>query len=189
MAERLIREYSTGVDRLTVIDTQGNIELRRRLPDLNQIAMYAGDVLVLTDLDRPQGCPAELVREWTRRIPDRAPNLLIRVAVLEIEAWVMADRAEFANWLGIPLAIVPRNPEGEDDAKRTLIELARRSPKRNLRDRLIHSLRNGLYTPATDYNILLSDFVEISWRPEYARRTVPSLDRAIARISNIPSAH
>ena len=174
---------------MQVYNCGGNVELRRRLPGLNQIAMYTGDVLVLTDLDRPQGCPAELVSDWTQNITRRAPNLLIRVAVLEIEAWVMADRAEFAAWLGIAQSIVPRNPEAEDDPKRTLIELARRSPKRDLRERLFHSLRNGLYRPTNEYNVLLTDFVEFQWQPESARRTAPSLDRAIRRISNIASAY
>ena len=168
-----------------VFGSQGNVGLRRQLRNLNQIAMYTGDVLVLTDLDRPQGCPVELVRDWTRNIPGRSPNLLIRVAVLEIEAWIMADRAEFANWLGIPQAIVPRNPESEDDAKRTLIELARRSHTRELRRALFHSLGDGLYVPTANYNIALSNFVQFNWRPESARRTAPSLDRAIRRISNI----
>ena len=184
VASRLVNEYTHGGEIVNSIGLRGNGYLRNRLRDLNQIAAYVGPVLVLTDLDRPGSCPAELVEEWTQNIsPD--PNLLIRVAVLEIEAWVLADRRSFAEWLRIARNRVPHRPEEVDDPKQTLVNLARRSRKRDLRDGLVRRHRDGLYRPGPDYNALLSDFVEHAWDPEAARLNSRSLDRAIRRIADM----
>lgn len=184
VASRLVNEYTRAAEIVNTIGLRGNDYLRNRLRDLNQIAAYVGPVLVLTDLDRSGGCPAELVEDWTQSITP-SPELLLRVAVLEIEAWVMADRRSLAYWLRIAQNRIPNRPEEVDDPKQTLIELARRSQNLDLRDGLVRSYRNGLYQPGPDYNALLSSFVENYWEPEAARSIAPSLDRAIARISSV----
>ena len=155
--------------------------LRQNIGNFNQIARYKGPVLVLTDLDRPESCPAELLREW---IGDARiyPSLLIRVAVLEIESWIMADRRAFTEWLGIAQSRAPRRPEELPDPKRVLIELALRSRKRDLRAGLVRIYPDGLYERGADYNVLLGNFVAELWNPEIARSNAPSLDRAISRI-------
>lgn len=184
IASRLVNEYIHGAEIVNTIGLRGNDYLRDRFRDLNQIAAYVGPVLILTDLDRPGGCPAELVEDWTQNFTPY-PELLLRVAVLEIETWVMADRRSFASWLRIAQNRVPNRPEEVDDPKQTLIELARSSRKRDLRDGLVRSYRDGLFRPGPDYNALLSHFVEHFWEPEAARLITPSLDRAIVRISSM----
>ena len=159
--------------------------MRERLPSLNQIARFQGPALVLTDLDRPESCPAELVRDWTRNMT-RHSNLLIRVAVLEIEAWLIADRANLARWLGIAESVMPKTPEELDDPKRALVQLARRSRNRTLREGIVRDRGNGLFTPGPNYNPELSEFVNNHWNPETARLAAPSLSRAIRRIADLP---
>ena len=181
-------EYARDALVIATLGLRGNQYLRSRMRDFNQIAAHTGPVLVLADLDRPDDCPVELVAEWTGDMsPD--PNLLLRVAAMEIEAWIMADRQTFAEWLGVGVNRIPSRPEEVHDPKRAIIELSRRSRNRSLRDRLIISRPDGLYQRGQDYNVALSNFVQSRWRPEYARRTAPSLDRAISRISNVASAH
>ena len=152
--------------------------------DFNQIATHYGPVLVLTDLDRPQSCPPQLVRDWIGAM-NPSPDLLVRVAVLEIEAWIMADRTGFAEWLGLASNIITRQPEDVLDPKRELAALALRSRTRSLRSGLVRESRDGSFAPGPDYNAQVGRFASDLWNPEAARLNSPSLDRAIRRIADI----
>ncbi len=184
VARRLVGEYAPGAQVVRTIGLRGNDYLRRRMRDFNQIAAHYGPVLVLTDLDRPQSCPPQLVREWTRGMSP-SPDLLVRVAVLEIEAWIMADRMGLAEWLGVAPNVVTRRPEEILDPKRELTALARRSRIRNRRSGMVRELRDGSFIPGPDYNTQLGGFANGRWDPEAARLLSPSLDRAIRTIEGI----
>ena len=186
VARRLIQEYAPQAHIERTMGLRGNRYLRRNIRSFNQIARYQGPVLVLTDLDRPESCPPELLRRWIGDLRI-VPTLLIRVAVLEIESWIMADKGAFAHWLGIAESRTPRHPEELDDPKRTLVELAASSRNRVLRSGLARVSRDGLHTQGPDYNPLLGEFVTDRWNPEIARSAAPSLERAIRRISQMGS--
>lgn len=188
VARSLVREYAPEAQIVNVIGLQGNQALRRRIGDFVDIARYIGPSLVITDLDRADACPVDLVRDWTNGLP-AVPDFLMRVAVLEIEAWIIADRQAIAEWLGISVDVVPRNPEEALDPKRELIELARRSRKRDLREALIRGLPDGLFRPGPGYNSYLERFVSQNWEPERARLITPSLDRTISRITELSRIH
>lgn len=135
--------------------------------------------LVLTDLDTHR-CATALMRDWG--LPERLPERLIfRVAVREVEAWLMADRERIAEFLQVPLAKIPADIEAEIDPKRCLINLARRS----------RSKRFALeFCPAADskasqgvlYNDHLIRFANEMWRVDVARNSAQSLDRALRRL-------
>ena len=186
VATRLVEQYAEEARILEIVGLAGNDDLRKRLPSLNAVSSFVGPALVLTDLDRPEICPAELVMEWTRNM-NRHPNLLIRVAVLEVEAWLIADRVNLARWLSVALNVIPRAPESIDGPKRFLVQMARRSRSRTLREGIVRDRGNGLFQPGPDYNAQLIEFVNDHWNPETARLAAPNLDRAIRRISNLPS--
>ena len=187
VAKRLVKQYAEEAQFGTTIGLRGNDDLRKRLRSLNNIASFVGPALVLTDLDSPQRCPAELVESWTQNIR-RSPNLLVRVAVLEVEAWIIADRVNFARWLGISESVMPRAPEEVDDPKNARVQLARRSRNRNRRDGLVRDLGDGLFRPGPGYNLELIEFVNRHWNTEAARIAAPSLNRAIRRIANLPTS-
>ena len=184
VASRLISEYVSGAEVVSTMGLTGYDYLKRNIRNCNQIARYKGPVLVLTDLDRPESCPVELIREWIGDLRI-ASNLLIRVAVLEVESWIMADRRAFTEWLGIAQSRASRWPEELPDPKRFLIELALRSRKHDLRAGLVRSYPDGLHDRGPGYNALLSEFVTELWNPEIARSNAPSLDRAIRRIAEM----
>jgi len=50
--------------------------------------------LVLTDLDTHH-CPSELIASWLAA--PQHPNLVFRIAVREVESWLLADRTNFAE--------------------------------------------------------------------------------------------
>lgn len=130
--------------------------------------------LILTDLDRRE-CAPSLLREWMRR--PRHANLLLRVAVHEVEAWVLGCRAAFAEFLGIAEELIPREVDGIENPKEFVISLARRSRKRNLRVDIVPGVGSTARV-GPDYNGRLIRFVEDSWEPEIAQEHSDSLRRA-----------
>lgn len=186
VARRLISQYTPNLVVAEVIGFQGRSLLRHRLRDLNNIARNQWPVLVITDLDRPQSCPPALLQEWRQGL-SIAPDLLIRGAVLKIESWLLADRPGIAQWLAIAANRIPANPESVLDPKRTLVELAGHSRKRDLRTSIVPRRGIGGNRTGPDYNGRVGDFAQRSWDPEVARRSSPSLDRAITRIVRLAS--
>ena len=131
--------------------------------------------LVATDLDR-YNCPPELIADW---LPHRRHhNLLIRVAVREAEAWILADSVSFADFLGIDVVRIPIDVEAIPDPKRVLVRLARGSRRRELREDICPPAGSTRLV-GPNYNPRLGVFVAERWNPRNARLHAPSLDRAI----------
>lgn len=153
--------------------------LKTRLPDFILSCRGGVNFLLLTDLDtRP--CPSDLLGDWlgAAKKPD---SLLLRVAVREVEAWVLADRPQFANWLGVAENIVPVTPEECLDPKGDLLKLAAKSKYRDLREGLLPK-KDAASRVGLEYNDLLCEFVAEKWRIEEASQLAPSLERAIRRL-------
>jgi len=151
--------------------------LRRTVAGFNQAARGTPFV-VMTDLDRGQCAPA-LIQEWLPQ--PRHANLIFRVAVRTVEAWLLGHRGALADFLGIAERLVPRDVDGLRDPKGTLIRLARRSRYRHRREAIVprpgSTARIG-----PDYNGCLSEFVTQQWDAGKAARSSPSLDRALRRL-------
>lgn len=134
--------------------------------------------VVLTDLDR-YPCPVALLAEWkATNLPER---MLLRIAVREVEAWLLADRQGMADFLGAAKTKIPQDPESECDPKQCLINLVRKGRKHRLAEEL--TPRPG--SPVSIgplYNQRLAAFVETRWDVASARQTSPSLERTIQRL-------
>jgi len=153
--------------------------LKRILPGLNYAAQGM-TYLILTDLDRAE-CPLELIYEWLTQ--PKHPNLLFRVAVREVEAWLLAHREAFADFLGISKSLIPTNVDEITDPKQSLINLSRKSRKRSLRD-AIAPAPDSTAKIGKDYNGQLIKFVQNDWRVAEAQVNSPSLQRAMNAIIN-----
>jgi hypothetical protein len=173
---------------VVVLGNQGIDYIRRRMRDLYRIALYQNPVLVLADLDSQENCAPNRVIQLRGRTAV-APSLLIRIAVLEIEAWILADREGIAEWLGVPRNIVPRLPEALEDPKREFVQLASRSRRRLMREGMSPSGVRGTNRTGPNYNDMVGEFVTQLWNPETARRNSPSLDRTIIRIAELASIY
>ena len=134
--------------------------------------------IVLTDLDNCE-CPSTLIREWLD-VPQH-PNLLFRVAVREVEAWLLADRANLSRFLVVAQELVPINSDSLDDPKATLVNLARKSRSKVIRDRIVPK-RNSTAKQGPDYNACLGSFVRDTWNIEAASTTSLSLARTVSRL-------
>lgn len=179
VARRLVSEYIPSAEVYEVFVARGSV--KGLIAGLNERARYVGPVLVLADLDKPLGCAPALVRELSEGLTV-SPGMMIRIAVTEIESWIMADREGLAEWLSISASIVPRAPERLEDPKRTLVNLARRSRNRGLREAIAPAQVIGSHMTGRDYSDTVGEFVEGFWDPDAARGGSPSLERAVLRV-------
>jgi hypothetical protein len=167
-----------------VYGRRGNEYLKRMLRAFKNAARGSAH-LVMTDLDK-RPCVPELIEDWFRcEIAEysmrRHPNLLFRVAVHEAESWVMADREAFARYLGIAVHHVPCEPDAVRDPKKKLLDLARLSRRRDLRDDLVP--RPGdKRAVGPDYNGRLAEFLHSSWRANRAEARSPSFRRTFSKL-------
>jgi hypothetical protein len=93
---RLLAHADKGYSVGAAYGRRGFGYLRRTITGWNRAARFVPWV-VLTDLDRGT-CPAALIDEWLTE--PKHPNLLLRVAVREVEAWLLADRSTFSGRSG-----------------------------------------------------------------------------------------
>lgn len=188
LSEHILRAILVQTNRsflvATVYGKKGASYLRQRLPAFNNAAKGSA-YLVLTDLDT-HSCAPELIEKWfecdsneySRR---RHANLVFRVAIREVESWVMADRERFANFLGISRNLIPEQMDEVDDPKELLLQLASKCRNRRLRDDIVPR-PSDLRKIGPDYNGRLGEFVHSSWRADVASAHSASLAKAWKRL-------
>lgn len=166
-----------GLQVAAVHGRQGKDHIRQRIRSYDAAARRACWV-ILVDLDQEAPCGAALKRAW---LPNPAPRISLRIAVREVEAWLLADTERIAAFLGVSKTVVPRDVEGLLDAKAAMVALAGRSRRRDLRQDMTPRPGSGRDVgPA-----YVSRLVEFSrsgskgWRPEVAGLNSDSLRRCL----------
>jgi hypothetical protein len=159
----------------------GNGYLRSRIRKFCEMARHS-PVLVITDLDT-NTCPAALCRTWLGNL-SHPPGLLLRVAVREIEAWLLADHDAMVALIGKHAnGRLPDNPDYLHDPMDRILELEKRAPRAVRLD--LRAEAGALARQGLGYNHRLCALVRSSWRPERAAERSPSLRRTIKRISEL----
>ena len=164
------RDYAIG----TVFGRSGYGYLQSRANNWNAAAAAGTPIFLLTDLDQ-NPCPSAMIDDWLMVEPHA--NLIFRVAVREVEAWVLADLEGFADFLGISEALIPLQPDQIADPKQSLVNLARRSRIRVLRESIVPR-PGSTAVQGPDYNGCLGEFVRNHWNRDGASERSPSLQRA-----------
>lgn len=131
--------------------------------------------VILLDLD-DYDCAARRVRALLPRGP-RA-NTIFRIAVREVEAWLLADTKSMARFLGIRPERIPNRVEQLADPKATLVRLAAKAGTRAVREDIVPP-KGSTAKQGRAYNARLSKFVSTQWDPKAARANSDSLDRAM----------
>jgi len=174
---RVGTEYNRG---------QGKHSILKKLKGYNNAAKYA-PWCVLIDLNTKYEC-APLLREEKLRNPSRL--MCFRIAVREVESWLLADRERLAAFLHIDQNLIAGNPEALDDPKQTMVNLARRSPDREIREDMVPRPGSGRKVgPA--YSSRLTEFVSETrsgWRPSVAARRSDSLKRCLKALKELSKA-
>jgi hypothetical protein len=157
-----------------VYGKQGKSLLRQKIAGYNNAARRAPWIVVV-DLDHDGNCAPPLRSAW---LVQPAAHLCFRVAVREVEAWLIADADRLAAFLRVPRNRVPANPEGLDEPKTTMVNLARSSRRRAIQEDMVPREGSGRQVgPA--YSSRLIEFVSSSWQPDVAAGRSDSLRRAI----------
>lgn len=173
LLNRSKKEYYVG----TVFNHGGFGYLRRTAPGWNSAAKGT-PFLMLTDLDE-HICPTELITDWLTQ--PKHSNFLFRVAVREVETWILADRKNFAAFLGVSSTVFPTSPEALTNPKETLVSIAARSRRTATRSRLVPK-SGSTAKQGPDYNQCLGEFVTKHWNHVEASENSPSLLRCIRAI-------
>lgn len=171
---KLLRHFDPKFSVISCLGKEGYGFIKKNLGAFNEAAARTCFV-VMTDLD-DNGCAPSLRRIWHPDAFHR--NLIFRICVVEVEAWLLAHRRGFARYLGVPRDGIPGDTHRIRHPKEFIVELARHSSKSAIRDSLLpHKGRRGRVGP--DYNGCLLRFVDRQWRFQAARNNSDSLDRAI----------
>lgn len=176
--DRIIQFVGVDIEVITRMRKNGIGYLKSKFPELVRLARSV-PVLMLVDLDRKE-CAPTLLKDWVQdlALPD---GLLFRVAVREVEAWLLADHEAFAEFAGTPAEQLPENPDELDDPKQVLLNLVRRYARRPTKDALLP--RKGAFSKVgVGYNTELIRFVNEIWRPDRAAEYSDSLARMIPRV-------
>jgi hypothetical protein len=96
----------------------------------------------------------------------------------------MADRERLADFLNIPVSKVPQIPDQILDPKQYLVNLARSSRNKTIREEICPPPRaTNMVGPA--YNDRIGLYLAEYWRPEVAMQASNSLMRADQRIREL----
>lgn len=105
---------------------KGKSRLEKKIEGYNNAARFS-PWFVLADLDT--GCAVALRNAW---LPAPASFMCFRIAVHEVEAWLLADAETLAEYLNTRVSRVPPDLERLPDPKGSMIALAPISKRKNL---------------------------------------------------------
>lgn len=176
IARRLI--HVSGNEAGVAYGKKGWTYIQQKVAAFNRTCGAQG-LLTLVDLmDTKRECPAEVLKEW---LPHCDEKHVFRVVVREVESWILADRSGLAGFLNIPPAKLSFDPELEADPKQTLINLARGSRSKAIRDALVP--KNGQSASEGPlYSSELIRFVAEKWDPLAAQANSASLAKCLVRL-------
>jgi hypothetical protein len=180
VGNRLVKELLPSFQVHQMLRRGGNGYLRKSYQKFNQMALRH-PVFLITDLDNAT-CARELIESWFGDLPINA-NLIFRVAVKEIESWLLADHEGMQQLLDRGANNIKAVPDELPNPKEYLLQRAKRAP-RDVRNDLIPS-KGSLARQGLGYNARLCSFVREVWEPERALERSDSLARAIRRLRDI----
>jgi hypothetical protein len=155
--------------------------IKKNIRGFNE-ASKGSPFFVLADLDTVD-CAPTLIEDWLK-VPVN-PNLIFRVAVHEVEAWILADIEGFSKYTGISKANFQIDPDKIEDPKAVLIQLVKRCRNRGIREDILP--KNEFATVGPNYNGRLGEFVINHWSISRAMKRSDSLKRAMLHLSNFKS--
>ena len=180
VGKRLLIDAGYHIDPSPILRKNGFGYLRSKMDSWCEIAQRK-PILLITDLDTAS-CPVDLRATW---IGNRKPtkNLVLRVAVREIEAWLMADHLAFRTLIG-KRGTLPPNPDLLPDPKQYLLRLVEKQASREIREDMVANVR-AIASQGIGYNSRLSQFATTLWNPERAGTRSKSLQKARSRITEL----
>lgn len=161
---------------------QGKPFIIKNLRHYNQAAEHSPHPwIILIDLDHDEECAPPFL---AKHLPHRSPRLILRIVVREIEAWLLADREQIANYLRVSIDLVPHQAEKEGDPKKSIITLAKKSSSRIIREDMVPREDSGAKQGPL-YVARLTEFTFQQWSPKRAAERSDSLRRFIQAVRRL----
>jgi len=181
VATSLVRHV--GAEPGSVFGGRGKAALCDGLPGFAAAARHQ-PWFVLIDLDDDATCAAALRATWLPEIPE---HLCFRIAVRALESWLLADRTGLAQFLGVSEARLPTDPDALPDPKGTLVGLARRARRRDIREGMVPRPGSGRRV-GTVYTSQVATYVKECWSIPRATDRSESLARAVRCLERLAAA-
>ena len=176
IARKILLQSDKNYSVVNCLGGKGYGYLKAKINAFNKAAR-ALPFFIVTDQD--SGCPPDKIKSWLNQ--KAHSNLLFRIAVMEIESWVMADRKAFAEFLSISVADIPYKLDEIADPKEFLLAKARKSRSKRLIDDIVPR-PSSTAKIGPNYNARLSEFVRNNWDVFEAVKYSESLNRAFRKV-------
>lgn len=186
---KIMEKYAPALELQTELPARGS-EIKHKIPEFNALAATA-PVILLTDLDTDDCAP--VTKDLLINGINKQDDFIINIAVDEAEAWLMADRVNFARFLGINIEKMPVSCPQKQGGMKALTEmqiatkasfylthsLILESTKADLKEQI---KSHGRKCKGKEYNTALLPFIANQWNPENAKSNSDSLHRMISRL-------
>lgn len=159
---------------------RGKDRLDGKLVAFNRAADHA-PWFVLRDLDQNASCAPELIQQL---LPECASQMCFRIAVRAAEAWLLADRKRLSQFIGVPLNKVTVKPDELANPKLELVNLARKSRKKQIREDMVPST-NSSASVGPAYVSRIIEFAHVHWDPREGAKTSASLEKCMAALDKL----
>jgi hypothetical protein len=157
---------------------RGKHNLDARVANYAEAARRGTPIAILRDLDDDAPCAGDLVQKLVRNRPHL---LFLRIAVVELEAWLVAERDAFAKHIGVSIGRLPREPERAGKIRPLILTDAAHSKIRDVRVGFPPTESSGLPF-GSEYISYMTRFIQDVWTPSRAAENAPSLARALLRL-------
>ena len=164
-----------------VYGKQGFGYIRTNIAAFNATASGISTIALADSMDMHEPCPPGTLHIL---LPNPHPRMRFRLAVREIESWLLADRANLAAFLGVPVSRMPENPDAIRDPKLTLMRAARGSSRPTVR-RLIPPQPGYRSREGPGYTSEMQRFALNTWDIAAACARSDSLRGCIASIRTL----
>ncbi len=171
--EKILKEFGSKFTPYKKICGHGFGYIKKNILNFNKAAQYS-PILVLTDLDNDP-CAPQKMNDWLAGY-EKSSGLLFRIAVKEIESWILADRNAFSSYFGCPMEKISVSPDTLLDPKRDLILLVDKYSKKEIKLDVLPR-KNDSIKQGPNYNARMEEFVLNNWDVSHAVIHSPSLQR------------
>jgi hypothetical protein len=135
---------------------------------------------LLTDLDEEK-CAPILISKWFTFL--RHERLILRVAVREIESWLLADRKNFSDYFSISLNKIPHNPDCVSNPKGLILNLmVNYSVNKIIKEQMVRIERSN-YFIGRGYNDEMTNYIFRKWNFKEAIKNSDSLRKLVEKLA------
>lgn len=186
---KILSVYAPNLQIIQSLPARGS-EIKKKISNFNQLSQ-SSPVILLTDLDTDDCAPA--LKDKLLKGMEQHTDFILNIAVDEAEAWLMADRENFASFLNVKITDMPESALQKQGGRKPLPEmsipikasyylthaLALKSTKTEIREQIAVV---GKSCKGKEYNSTLLPFIKNQWNISVAMENSDSLKRMVSRI-------